>query len=146
MRKRWESNPHESLTPNCFQDSDHRPLVCPSFKIAENKGIEPSPQRIEDSLSRRAQQTNICLFSFLLIQNSNLTFQILKNNLERTIGFEPIYPDWKSGILPLNYARILYPRRESLSVRQAGNPQHRVSKTRASADWATEVFGGKGRT
>ena len=65
QRKRWESNPHESLAPNCFQDSDHRPLACSSFYFSfeENKGIEPSPQQIEDSLSRRAQQTNICLFS-----------------------------------------------------------------------------------
>ena len=32
QRKEWELNPHESLTPNCFQDSGHRQLACPSIR------------------------------------------------------------------------------------------------------------------
>lgn len=31
-RKERESNPHESLAPNCFQNSGHRQLACPSVR------------------------------------------------------------------------------------------------------------------
>lgn len=33
LRKKWESNPHESLTPNSFQDCGHRQLACPSLLL-----------------------------------------------------------------------------------------------------------------
>lgn len=38
LRKEWELNPHESLTPNGFQDRGHRQLACPSF-FAHKKSI-----------------------------------------------------------------------------------------------------------
>ena len=106
-RKEWESNPHESLAPNCFQDSGHRPLACLSVFIkyfcGEQRNWTFASNYFEVSLSRRTQQTNICLFSILILES------FFQKKIERIVRIELTSSGWKPDTLnPLSYIRLLY--------------------------------------
>ena len=67
LRKEWESNPHESLTPNGFQNRGHHLLACPSI-INLRRATESNHRcYYTNSFSKRAQQTNICLLSYFTL-------------------------------------------------------------------------------
>ena len=49
-------------------------MLAPNFFLAENKGIEPSPDLNPECFSKAPQQANICLFSnfiFFILRTTN---------------------------------------------------------------------------
>ena len=90
--------------------------------LSGDTGVEPCPFRFQrNALSPRALSPFYSLNLFLSRwEDSNfqptaykadaLTIELHRvfylSFIERIIGFEPISPDWKSGILPLNYTRM----------------------------------------
>ena len=134
---------------DCFRNSCHRPLACPSvFSKAAAAGIEPAKGRLTGACLYQTQAPPQCesgwsdLNRRVSCARSRRTTRLSHTlKLKRPAGVEPALPPWQGSRLPLHHGRI-----ESLvelsKIRAPGGTRTHVAalRVRSPRRWTTSAL------